>query len=278
MIKLFKHWKIIDIKSKSMYLFGILWIISLFIIWQEYNKSEDIKNNMSLEIEQNARYNARNIAIWIWECIKWQIKDYTNIKDIKNIIKFCGSAFRSWWPTWDFFVFDRISKTMFYDWSPDCMKLWNWRDFNPIKEKEFLLNNKKEWECYAHSDQKLCLSAISNLYNIGNTDINSKIYWKYDDSIEWLESYVIPSLWEWFNWNIWEWWVFNINNLQLQIVMWTQEDEVMLHFKNNIKVEKFINNITIILSFITFICWCMYFMLTLLIKESKNGHINNNSL
>lgn len=219
----------------------LIWMSIIAMFYSDLdmeNKWKTIWTTQLEAIESNARYTARAMVKWIWECIKkeYQNKPFTSIKDMEEKISLCGADHRSGWPTWDFFVFDRVSRTMVFDWSSDCMKGWEWRDFDFSKEYNYLQEKKEVWECWMHTDQNLCVTAIKDLYQIWNTDELSNIYWKFDDDYEWLESYVIPSLSEWFNWRLWAWWVFSINNAQLQIVVWTQQDEVMNFYKKSIEL------------------------------------------
>ena len=132
----------------------------------------------------------------------------------------------------------------------------------------------------------MCYEAIKDLYNIWNTNQYSNIAWKFDNSDEWLESYVIPNLTIWFNWELWKNWVKTTDNIQLQIVMGTQKDEALSYFWNskteleNVSnsVEYFIKNIMVVMWIITAICWWMYLLLTLIIKEWQYGNNDNSSL
>ncbi len=218
--------------NKKAILFSILWLILIILIQtrnldiekQKYIYSiDEVKKTTEKDIQNFARYEARNMAEAIWICIKNNIEEkwINEIGDMLPIISNCWAQHRSWWPTWDFFVFDRISKLMIFDNSPDCAKLWDFRDFT------------YEWECSIHKDKIACWNAIKDLYNVWNSTRFDKIYWQFDDSIEWLESYVIPSLTKWFNWNTGEFWVIDKNNIQLEIVMWTQTDEVYKNFENS---------------------------------------------
>lgn len=288
-----KSWKQYNYKTKSIYILGIAWIIALFFIWQEYNASENIKKtdyaiklNKDIELytRANARFQAQNIA----NCIVKDVEQnkYTTLEQMMLSIHKCWAEARNGGLTGDIFVFDRISRKMVYDNSPDCMKGGEFRDFDFEKEKLYLLQNKEKWECWMHSNKQMCVNAISNLYNIWNTNQYSKIYWKFDDGIEWLESYVIPTLTTWFNWNLGNGWIKTTDNIQLQIVMWSQKDEVMAYFETSQKsleettkeVSDFITNIMIIMWIITIICGWMYLLLTLIIKEGQNGNNDNNSL
>lgn len=235
-------WKIVEWKSIVMFLIlgGAIFLVTQAKYLQNekdnyLNSISTVRHTAEQDIENFARYNSRAAAKWIWECIKYEIDKHwlKTINEMLETIRNCWSEYRSWWPTWDFFVFDRISWTIVYDWSYDCMKWGERRPFNYKLEEIFLKNNQEKWECFMHQDKNKCLIAIKDLYNIWNTEENSKIYWKFDDSKEWLESYVIPKIANWFEWPIWEWWVFNSDNIQLQVVMWTQEDEVFKNFKTS---------------------------------------------
>lgn len=230
------------IKNKSnlfIIFINILLLSVIIIIWQikiidekipeSILSSEHTFQTAQNDMESFARTEARYMAKWIWECIKSWIENwYPLLTTIYN----CWANHRSWWESWDFFVFDRIAKKMIYDWSPDCLKWWISRSFDNEFEKIFTGTN--QWECYMHHNREQCISAINDLYNIWDTDNNSNIWWQFDDSPEWLESYVIPEVRKWFNWIIWNNWIKTWNNMQLQIVMWTQKDEVYKNFKNTI--------------------------------------------
>lgn len=276
MVKTIKSFLQIEWKMKLLYLLWVFIIIWLFLAMEVEVIINNI-NNLSTttaswyiqSIEKNNRSTARYMAVWIWECIKQH--NFSTIWEMEDVIRMCWAEHRSWWPTWDFFVFDRVSRTIVYDWSPDCMKDWELRAFDYMLEK----NNKEDvWECWMHQDRWLCVSAIEKLYNLWNTDDKSNIYWKFDDSYEWLESYVIPSLTYWFKWPIWNKWVFNLNNIQLQIVVWTQKDEVMSEYKEvgenynllneNINKVNFLIHIT--LWWVVIISIIMFFITTLILK------------
>lgn len=296
-------WKAYNYKTKSIYILGITWIIALFFIWQEYNvkdyilqkfwfdknyKNETIQIKINKDIEiysrANARFQVQNIA----NCIVVDIEQnkYTTLEQMQLSIHKCWSNARNGGLTWDIFVFDRISRKMIYDNSPDCMKWWEFRDFDFEKEKIYLAWWKEKWECSMHSNKNLCQKAIADLYNIWNTNQYSNIYWRFDDSDEWLESTVIPNLSIWFNWQLWQNWVKTIDNIQLQVVIGTQKDEALSYFENSKKeletlwnnTKDFIQNIMAVLWIITIICGWMYLLLTLIIKEGQYGNNNNSSL
>ena len=260
-------WKHTNWKAKSLY---ALWI--LFVIWiMQIMNLETTKENAKNDIENFARSNARYIAKGIWECIKSEVDTnwYTSKYDLQIITKNCWAEHRSWWPTWDFFVVNLADKTMFYDGSPDCLKGWELRPFDANKEKYYIENNIKEWECWMHQNPLLCMKAIWNLINIKTTDSNSKIYWQFDDSIEWLESYTIPTNSSWFKWPIWLGWVSNEDNIQLMVVVWTQKDEVYSQFTN---VFDYWNKTENIIVFMALIFCVMLFITTLALKKCDNGN------
>jgi len=175
---------------------------------------------------------------------------------------------------------------MIYDNSPDCMKGWEFRDFDFEKEKIYLAWWKEKWECFMHSNKEMCVNAIKDLYNIWNTNQYSNIVWGFDNSDEWLESAVIPNLSIWFSGELWKNWVKATDNIQLQVVIWTQKDEALSYFENSKKelenvsnnVEDFIHNIMAIMWIITIICGWMYLLLTLIIKEWQYGNNDNSGL
>ena len=286
-------WKAYNYKTKSIYMLGIAWIIALFFIWQEYNASENIKkSDLKIQITKdieiysraNARFQVQNIA----NCIVKDIEEnkYTTLDKMQLSIHKCWSNARNGWLTGDIFVFDRISRKMIYDNSTDCMKGWEFRDFDFEKEKIYLAEWKEKWECFMHSNKDMCYEAIKDLYNIWNTNQYSNISWEFDNSPEWLESYVIPNLTVWFNWELWKNGVKTTNNIQLQVVIGTQKDEALSYFANSKKelenvsnnVEDFIKNIMVIMWIITIICGWMYLLLTLIIKEGQYGNNDNSSL
>ena len=286
-------WKAYNYKTKSIYMLGIAWIIALFFIWQEYNASENIKkSDLKIQITKdieiysraNARFQVQNIA----NCIVKDIEEnkYTTLDKMQLSIHKCWSNARNGGITWDIFVFDRISRKMIYDNSTDCIKGWEFRDFDFEKEKIYLAWWKEKWECFMHSNKEMCITAIKDLYNIWNTNQYSNISWEFDNSPEWLESYVIPNLTVWFNWELWKNWVKTTNNIQLQVVIGTQKDEALSYFENSKKeletvsnnVEDFIKNIMVIMWIITIICGWMYLLLTLIIKEGQYGNNDNSSL
>lgn len=290
---IFKSWNSWNLKTKAVYILGVIWIIELFFLGQEYNKSEEILKSpineiLLQDIEKSYRATARMQLNNIGNCIVKDIeeKGYKNIEEYLVSIHKCWSEARNGWITWDIFVFDRISKKMVYDNSPDCMKWWKFRDFNAELEKEYVLKGEEKGECFMHKDKNSCVKAIKELYNKWNTDMNSKLYWDFDESKEWLESYVIPSLSNWFQGKLWFNGVASKEDIQLQIVLWTQEDEALLNFRysiSNLKeiswdVTWFIDNVMVILSIITLNCWLMYLLLTIIIKQKQNGTDDNNSL
>lgn len=288
-----KSWKSFNYKTKFLYIMGIVWIILLFFMGWEYDKSEKILNtNISNKLEETIesiyREQARMQLKSISSCILEDIKDnnYKEITEYMLSIHKCWAEARNGWLTWDIFVFDRISKKMVYDNSPDCMKWWEFRDFNPELEKNYVLKGEEKWECFMHNDKKLCVSAMDKMYNIGNTDDKSYITWKFDGSEEWLESIVTPSISAWFSWRLWMNWVSVKWDIQLQIVLWTQKDEAFANFKwftddfNEIKTttKEFVENIMNILWIILINSACMYLLMTLIVKENKYGSDDNNSL
>lgn len=192
--------KIKNIWSVLVWIYMLLSIISLILL----------KNT----IESYAREQARQIANWIWQCIKSQVKWNEDRTELSKISYQCWQAHRSWWPTWDFFVVDLTTKQFIYDWSPDCSKEWYDRH---LTDKE---------ECSLHQNKDLCYSVIKQLKLWFNSTENTKLYWEFDNAPEWLEWKIIPWEREWFDWPIWFNWLKNINNKQLLVVMWTQSDEV----------------------------------------------------
>ena len=286
-------WKAYNYKTKSIYILGIAWIIALFFIWQEYNASENIKkSDLKIQITKdieiysraNARFQVQNIA----NCIVKDIEQnkYTTFEQMQLSIHKCWSNARNGGLTWDIFVFDRISRKMIYDNSPDCMKGWEFRGFDFEKEKVYLAWWKEKWECFMHSNKEMCVNAIKDLYNIWNTNQYSNIVWGFDNYDEWLESAVIPNLTIWFSGELWKNWVKATNNIQLQVVIWTQKDEALSYFETSKKelenvsnnVEDFIHNIMAIMWIITIICGWMYLLLTLIIKEWQYGNNDNSGL
>ena len=250
-------------QHKSSFTILLVWVF-LLIIWTIYWTFREV---VRINIENTTRDSARQMAKWIWDCIYKEIKhhDFSSISEMMQTIHNCWSEFRSWWPTWDFFVFDRISKKMVYDGSPDCMKWWANRPFYWKNEVAYLKDSLAEWECWMHQDKEQCKNAIYDLYNIGNTDKYSKIRWQFDDSHEWLESYVIPWMRMWLSGIIWKSWTKDDDNIQLQIVMWTQKDEIFA--KRNL-----------ILLIMDIIFWSMYVALvvavswTAILEKSLNNY------
>ena len=271
----------INWKMKVLYWLWIWVVLSLFLalelendIIQTNNWLIQTEQQFNKDIETAHRTTARYMAKAIGLCIKSRYNEhkFENLEEMTKIISECGAEHRSWWLTWDFFVFDRVSRTMVFDGSSDCMKGWEWRPFDFIFEK----NNKKEvGECWMHKDKWLCIQAIEKLYSIWDTDYNSNIYILFDEDFERLESSVIPSLSNWFKGKLWAGGVFSLDNLQLQIVMWTQKDEVMAHYQPTIsKYTELKNNTNEVNAKINFILWSvvilsilMFFFTTLILKQ-----------
>ena len=200
---------------------------------------DDVKEATERDIEEYTRKQARYAAKSIWKCIQWEVEKnwFKTTDEMLLTIRNCGAEYRNGWDTGDFFVFDRISKRMVYDNSPDCLKGWVNRFFYDRYEEDWLENNKQKGECWMHENKEQCEKAIGRLYNVWTTSKQSKIRWQFDDSSEWLESYVIPSMSEWFNGAIGQWGTFNNDqkNVQLQIVVGSQKDEVLSNFENSKK-------------------------------------------
>ena len=278
-------------KTVSTFLVMLLMMAVLFqykAIRDDYDRIIDSistsKTNMRINIEDAHRWTARAMAYAIWDCMMKDITDnkYTTIEEFSHSFNKCWIEQRNWGLTWDGFVVDTISMTMVADWSPDCLKGWEWRCFNHNKELIRIKNWEQQWECWMHSDPKLCQEAIAKLYNIRNTDEWSWIYWKFDDSYEWLESYTIPTRTTWFNGSIWKGWVIDKDNIQLMIVVWTQEDEVMKRYEKSFNsvnyIEKMVGTYKMWINIIMLkVMWLLFLMWVITILAVKKKYYGTNT-
>ena len=276
--------------KKTVSTFVIMWLMMSVLfqyksIRDDYNEiiySVWIANtNLRIDIENAHRWTARSMAYAIWDCLMKDIKEnnLTTKEQFAHSFNKCWTEHRNWWVTWDPFLIDTVSMTMIADWSPDCLKGWEWRSVNPSNELIWIKNWEQQWECWMHSDPKLCQEAITKLYNIRNTDEWSWVYWKFDDDYEWLESYTIPTRTTWFNWPIWKGWVFDKDNMQLMIVMWTQQDEVMKRYEKTFGSIEYIKKagatykiwINIIIIEVMWLLFLMWLITILAVKKRYYG-------